>query len=70
MTPSEVNTVLAFLKSAKPGPLLAVIGNMPASDTAGYDEFDIGTIFDAYGIVPRNHSIPDMPAYVAQTLSH
>jgi hypothetical protein len=55
ITPNEVHAVLAFLKSAKPGPLLVVIGNMPDSDTANYDKFAVGTIFDACDIAPINH---------------
>jgi len=70
MTPNEVNTILAFLKSAKPGPLLAAIGNISASDTANYDKFAVGTVFESYGIVPRDHSISDIPVYVAITMGH
>ena len=70
MTSSEVNTVLAFLQSAKPGPLLAVLDNLPASDTADYNKFAVGTVLDINGIAPRNQAVSDLPAYVARTMGH
>lgn len=70
MTPSEVNTDLSFLESAKPGPVLGVIGNAPGSDTANYNEFPAGAILDVGGIVgPTNHAVPDLPALLARTMN-
>jgi len=68
MTPSEVNTILSFLESAKPGPVLTVVGNAPASDTANYNEFPTGSILGDGGIVPGGQAIGDLAGYVARTM--
>jgi hypothetical protein len=70
MTPSEVNTTLSFLESANPGPVLAVIGNGPGSDTANYNKFPVGTVFGGDGLVPSNQAIADIPAFLARTMDH
>lgn len=69
MTSSEVNTIVNFTQSAKPGPLLAVVNNAPASDVANYNEYPIGTLLGSGGILLGNQSIPDMATYVARTMN-
>jgi hypothetical protein len=70
MTPSEVNTTLSFLQSAKPGPVLDVLGNAPGSDIANYNKFPVGTILDADGLVPNDQVPADMPSFLARTMTH
>jgi hypothetical protein len=70
MTPSAVNTTLAFFQSAKPGSLITVIGNAPVSDTADYNDFPVGTVFGAGGLLPGNQAISQAPAYLARTMQN
>jgi hypothetical protein len=69
MTSSEVNTIFNFTQSAKPGPLLAVSDDAPASDVPDYDKYPIGKLLGTGGIVPANQSASDMAAYVARTMN-
>jgi hypothetical protein len=68
MTPSEVNTTLAFFRAARPGSLITVIGNAPISDTANYNEFPVGTIFGDGGLLPGGQAMSGAPAYLARTM--
>ena len=70
MTPNSVNTTLAFFQSAKPGPLITVIGNAPVSDTADYNDFPIGTVFGVGGLLPGSQPISQAPAYLARTMQN
>lgn len=70
MTPSEVNTTLAFFETAKPGELITVIGNAPVSDTANYNDFPIGTVFGYGGLLPGSASLSEAPAYLARTMKN
>lgn len=69
MTSSEVNTIVKFTQSTKPGPLLAVIDDAPASDVPNYNEFPIGKVLGSSGIVPPNQSSSNMATYVARTMN-
>jgi len=69
MTSSEVNTIVKFTQSTKPGPFLAVIADAPASDVSNYNEFPVGNLLGSGGIVPANQSGSDMAAYVARTMN-
>jgi hypothetical protein len=70
MTRSAVNTTLAFFQSAKPGSLITVIGNAPVSDTANYNEFPVGTVFGAGGLLPGSQAVSQAPAYLARTMEN
>jgi len=68
MQPSEVNTITSFLQTAEPGPVLAAIDNAPGSDTAGYNEFPEGSIFDSPGFIEPSEENSDIAAFLARTI--
>jgi len=70
MTASSVQTTLAFFPSAKPGSLIAVIGNGPVSDTSNYNDFPVGSVFGAGSLLPGNQAICQAPAYLARTMKN
>lgn len=70
MQPGEVNTVMAFLRTARPGPVFAAIDNAPASDTANYNEWPTGSIFDSPGFITPAEENPGIAAFLARTMVH
>lgn len=70
MTPSEVNTLLAFQNQARPGPVLVPIANAPLSDTANYDQWPAATIFQAAGVLGSTHAVsPDIATFLARSMA-
>jgi hypothetical protein len=70
MTTDEVNTLLKFQETAKPGVVLAALENLPISETANYNDFPIGEIFGIDGIVTTNLGSTDVASYLARSLIH
>ena len=68
MQPSEVNTITSFLQSAQPGPILAAIDNAPGSDTANYNEWPEGSIFDSPGFIQPSEENSHIAAFLARTI--
>ena len=70
MPVSQVTTTTAFLKSAQPGMLLCLEDNSSIADTANYDKWPIGRIFDTNGgvIPPQNPAKIDIAADLARTV--
>jgi hypothetical protein len=67
MSRSEVTTLNAFLRTAKPGPIYCAIKRAPLVDTARYDLFPVGQIFGATGLLGTIGTGP-LPAHPARTL--
>jgi hypothetical protein len=67
MTSDEVNTLVSFQQTAKPGVVLIPFENLPFSDTAQYDKWRLGAIYGSYGII-QGPVTGDLAAYVARTV--
>ena len=65
---SEVTTTTDFLETAQPGMILCLIDNSAVSDTAKYDQWPIGNIFGAFGVIPGNPAKVDIAAFLARTV--
>ncbi len=67
MTTSEVNALVKFQQTAKPGVVLMPFENLPFSDTAQYNEWPLGVIYGTYGVVQGPIS-GDITAYLARSV--
>lgn len=69
MSASQVQTLLAFQESMKPGTLLLGLGNAAVSDTANYNEWPVTAIFGGGSVVPGT-APSDVATYLARTMVH
>jgi hypothetical protein len=67
MTTAEVNDLLEFQQTAKPGVVLMPFENLPFSDTAQYNEWPLGAIYGTYGVIQGPVS-GDVAAYLARSV--
>lgn len=68
MTTTEVNGLIQFQQTAKPGVVLVPFGNLPFSDTAQYNEWPLGAIYGSYGLVQGPVS-GDIATYLARSVN-
>ena len=68
MSQSQVATTNAFLESAKPGMILCPTDNSSVSSTAKYNQFPIGVIFGAYGVLDADPTKTNIASYLARTV--
>ena len=67
MTTEEVNTLVGFQQTEKPGVVLVPIDNLPFSDTAQYNKWPLAALYGSYGVIQGPIS-GDIAAYVARTV--
>jgi hypothetical protein len=58
------------MQAAKPGPILAAIDNWPSSDTANYNDYRVGSIFDSAGFITPEQQQTGIAAFLARTLGY
>jgi len=67
MTTAEVNDLVKFQQTAKPGVVLVPFENLPFSDTAQYNQWPLGAIYGSYGVV-QGPVTGDIAAYLARSV--
>jgi hypothetical protein len=62
----EVETVTAFWRTARPGPVYLAIDNAPVADTSRYNLFPLSTIFGGGGILDGKPATADVAGVIAR----